>query len=208
MVPTREKAFALMEKMWVVTDTLNLNDGLLIGTSRAHHKNVALCAEKIASACGLDIERAYVQGLMHDYGEVAERTMPDTFHGTFGYDALMDVGYNEVARTCLTHSFWEGVYDEKYFPSYNLKEIKRAINIISDIGINEYDRLVQISDMLSSGFNIMPVEKRVDIIVNKYKLPKELIFLKKQKAGELKAYFDKKCGCDIYDILGINDAEF
>lgn len=207
MIPTKEKAFCLMEKIWSVTDILNSNDGLPVGTSRAHHKNVALCAEKIAYACGLDANRAFVQGLMHDYGEVAERIIPNTFHGTFGYDSLTDMGYGEVARTCLTHSFWEGIYDENYFPSYNLQEMKRAIKIISEIGINEYDKLIQMSDMLSSGFNIMPVEKRVDIIVNKYKLPQELTSIKKQKAGELKAYFDTKCGKDIYEILGINNAK-
>ena len=41
----------------------------------------------------------------------------------------------------------------------------------------------------------------------KYKLPHELIGFKLQKACELKAYFDNKCGRSIYEILGINDAK-
>lgn len=207
MIPTKKEAHLYMEYVWFITDELNINHGLPKGISRAHHKNVALCAEKIASACGLDSNRAYVQGLMHDYGEAIEGTTPNTFHGTAGYDALMNKGLDEVARTCLTHSFWEGVFDENYFPSYNRQEIKRAISIISKMGIDEYDKLIQISDMLSSGYDIIPVETRVNIIVKKYKLPHELIGFKVQKASELKRYFDKKCGRNIYEILGISDAK-
>lgn len=207
MILTKEEALFYMNDIWSVTDELNTKHGLTKGISRAHHKNVALCAEKIAAACGMDSNRAYVQGLMHDYGEAIEGTTPNTFHGTAGYDILMNKGYDEVARTCLTHSFWEGVFDESYFPSYNQQEIKRAISIISKIGIDEYDKLIQISDMLSSGYDIIPVETRVNIIVKKYKLPHELIGFKLQKACELKAYFDNKCGRSIYEILGINDAK-
>ena len=207
MIPTKEEAHFFMEEIWSITDKLNEEHRLPKGISRAHHQNVALCAEKIASACKMDSNRAYIQGLMHDYGEAVEGTIPNTFHGTAGYDTLKSKGYDKVARTCLTHSFWEEIYDENYFPSYNRQEIKRAIAIISQTGTDEYDKLIQLSDLLSSGYNIIPVEERVDIIVNKYNLPKELISFKKQKAAELKAYFDKKCDCDIYEILGMKNAE-
>lgn len=58
MIPTREQAEELL------TEALPHNPG----PWGAHSRTAAHCAEKIAAACGLDPEKAYVLGLLHDIG--------------------------------------------------------------------------------------------------------------------------------------------
>ena len=38
------------------------------GRWREHSKWVAYCAERIAAACGMDADRAYIYGLLNDIG--------------------------------------------------------------------------------------------------------------------------------------------
>lgn len=69
-----------------------------------HSKNVAMVARMIAEHCsGLDSEKAYVLGLLHDIdrrnGVAAVR------HIINGYDYAISKGWDEPARICLTHSF-------------------------------------------------------------------------------------------------------
>jgi len=132
MIPDLDIAKKLINNVCKITDELNVKMGLSRGISRIHYKNVAFCAQKIAKKCGMDYQKAYILGLLHDYGEYIEDTVEGTFHGTAGYDEMLKMGYNDVARICLTHSFWEGIYDPKYF-TYHSSEIIRAKEIISDL---------------------------------------------------------------------------
>ena len=68
-----------------------------------HSRVAADCAYKIAKAAGMDAEKAYVMGLLHDIGrKFGVFHLPHIYHG---YHYMMELGYEEVARTCLTHSF-------------------------------------------------------------------------------------------------------
>lgn len=202
MLPDLKTAKQLFEKAAAVTDKLNLEMGLAEGDSRRHWLNVAANAEQIAAACGLNPQKAYILGLLHDYGEYIEDTVPGTFHGTAGYDEMMKLGYDEVARICLTHSFWEGIYDPDYFV-YDKKEIARAGVLIASVSLDDYDRLIQLSDMLSDGSDIVRVDKRVESIIRRYRLNPDQAAFKKERAAGLKQYFDRKCGRDVYQLLGI-----
>ena len=201
--PSVQKAKELFEEVCFITDVFNIKQNKPAQISRKHYLRVAETAKIIASKTQyLNPEKAYVCGLLHDYGEYIELTIPNTFHGTAGYDEMMKKGYDEVAKTCLTHSFFEKIYDPEYF-SYNPNEIKRAGDIISKMVIDDYDKLIQLSDLLSDGDNLVKVEDRIDVIISKYKLDTNQSVLKKQKAKELKTYFDKLCNQDIYEILGV-----
>lgn len=68
-----------------------------------HVKNVASAAKIIAKNAGMDGEKAYVLGLLHDIGR---RTgIAQVRHIIDGYDYAVSKGWDEVARICLTHSF-------------------------------------------------------------------------------------------------------
>lgn len=94
MFPNKETALyelELAEKM---------NEGKWV----AHSHNVANAAQLIADASGyLDVDKAYVCGLLHDIGR---RTgIAAVRHNIDGYDYAITKGWDEIARVCLTHSF-------------------------------------------------------------------------------------------------------
>ena len=94
MLPTREEALKL------------IRDGLLFnpGPWGKHCLTAAHCAEKIASACGdMDVEKAYILGLLHDIGR--KFGVRHLGHVYDGYVYMKSLGYDEVAKICLTHSF-------------------------------------------------------------------------------------------------------
>ena len=67
-----------------------------------HSRTVAHCAQKIALNCGLDSDKAYVLGLLHDIGR--KFGVRHLGHVSDGYSYMMSLGYDEVAKICLTHS--------------------------------------------------------------------------------------------------------
>ncbi len=202
MYPTLPEAQKLLEDMKPVLRNLNIAKNKAPEVSLQHYQNVAACAQKIAATCGLNEEKAYILGLFHDYGEITESTVPHTFHGTAGYDEMMRMGYDEVAKVCLTHSFWEDIYDPAYF-SYEAKEIRRAAELISTMKIDDYDRLIQACDMMSQGKKIVTFEQRIDGLIGKYNIPQQYRARKLEAAHRLKKFFDDKCGQDIYVLLEI-----
>lgn len=93
MYPDRKKALQLLK------EAEKLNPGPWIN----HSRTVAHCAEKIASYSGMDPEKAYVLGLLHDIGRrFGKRHLG---HVSDGYSYMMSLGYDEAARICLPHSF-------------------------------------------------------------------------------------------------------
>ena len=93
MIPAREEAHRLL------TEAESCNPG----PWGDHSRVAADCACKIATAAGMDGEKAYVLGLLHDIGrKFGIFHLP---HIYLGYHDMMEHGYEEVARVCLTHSF-------------------------------------------------------------------------------------------------------
>ena len=96
MFPTKEAAEQL----------LNWASELNPGPWTDHCKVAARAAETIAARCGLDTDRAYVSGLLHDIGYYSYRDgKGEKDHIFAGYDLMMQKGYTDSARICLTHSF-------------------------------------------------------------------------------------------------------
>ena len=171
--------------------------------SAKHYQNVAFVASTIAEYSHLDIEKSYILGLLHDYGEYIEKTVLHTFHGTAGYDEMLKLGFDEVARTCLSHSFFDSSFTPQDFPAYNQQEILRAASILKQQPFDDYDKLIHLADIMAPWDKIDTVENRIKMITDKYKLPPELSQKKLSEALELKDYFDKLCNKDIYTILDI-----
>ena len=92
-IPTKQQAEEFLE------EGARLNPGPWI----AHSKNVALAAKSIAEAAGLDPQIAYILGLLHDIGR--RYGMSYMKHSTDGYHFMMEHGFEDVARICLSHSF-------------------------------------------------------------------------------------------------------
>ena len=94
MMPTRAEAEKILE------EAEQCNSGPWVNHSRI----TAKCAEKIAELCeDLDSEKAYILGLLHDIGR--KFGVRHLGHVSDGYKYMMSLGYDEVAKICLTHSF-------------------------------------------------------------------------------------------------------
>ena len=172
---------------------------------RFHTMGVASAAEKIAKYIPtMNTEKAFVLGLLHDYGKRINERIERRFHGQEGYEQMLKMGFPDVAKVCLTHTFSEQNFkDEQY--SYPQEWKDWAHKMLKNITYDDYDYLICLCDKFFEGLSIVSISKRVNGIVKRYNLGRtEEDFLLKEST-KLKDYFDKKTGCDIYKILGIED---
>jgi len=184
------------EKM--LEEAAKLNPGPWID----HNKTAGFCARTIAEKCaGMNSDAAYVMGLLHDIGR--REGIMDMRHIYTGYLFMSSLGYDDSARICLTHSF-----PYKNINAYNgqndcLEEETTYIrNYIDQLEYDDYDKLIQLCDAISFPNGPTYIEKRlVDVVMrrgfNDLTIPKWKAFL------ELKNYFDRKTGVDIYILLNV-----
>ncbi|MDU5108273.1 HD domain-containing protein [Clostridium sp.] len=181
MFPKREKAIEILEE----SNLLNP------GPWKDHSIVVAECAYKIASKCDdMDEEKAYVLGLLHDVG----RRFGVTYiaHVIDGYNYLMEFGYDEAARICMTHSFQLKDINEyigEIDISYSDKE--KIINLLNGYEYDDYDRLIQLCDSISMPTGPVDIAIRMNDVKTRYGYyPQD----KWNKNIELKKYFEDKVG--------------
>ena len=187
MYPTRKQAEELL------AEALPHNPG----PWGNHSRTAAHCAEKIASACGLDPDKAYVLGLLHDIGRrYGKRHLG---HISDGYSYMMALGYDEVARICLSHSFNDQSLDD-YVGNRDTspEETKLIEKTLSAMVYDEYDRLIQLCDSLAGAEGVLDIEERMEDVRRRYgSYP--------QKKWEinlaLKRHFEELAGCSIYEVV-------
>lgn len=182
----------------LLNEAENLNPGAWVN----HSKTAAFCAKAIAEQCdNLDADTAYILGLLHDIGR--RDGITDMRHIIDGYHFMTSLGYDDCARICLTHSF-----PYKDIRSYNgqndciAEETEFIKTFIKNTVYDDYDRLIQLCDALALSDGATHIEKRlVDVVMrrgfNDLTIPKWKAFL------ELKDYFDRKTGTDIYKLIGV-----
>ncbi len=185
-LPSREKAERI------------LADGLQKNPGRwgDHSYNAAVSAERIGRAAGLDPDRCYVSGLLHDIGRYKGNVQ--IAHIYYGWKYMNEIGYPLIGRVCLTHSFalqelnaYGGAFD---LEPEQLKEMETEL---LSIEYDDYDRLIQVCDNISGASGIMRMEDRIADIQSRYpNYPAE----KRIRTLELVRYFEKKTGADIYDL--------
>ena len=169
-------------------------------------------ASKTAVYAGMNSAKAGALGLLHDCGYRKGEITDNVFHGLEGYDFLMSLGYPKAAQICLTHSF----PDKNFAPEeigYPIKWMMKAKEILSTLEYDDYDRLIQLCDKISDGKKAVTIEKRVRAIKERYccktrgiyNITKRRLRTLLKEGRELKAYFDKLCGRDVYDILEIKN---
>ena len=166
----------------------------------AHSDSVANNARLIAEKTGtLDPRKAWILGLMHDIGRRAGVT--GMAHTLDGYDYMMALGEPEIARVCLTHSF--PVRDiGTFFGKVDVtpERVEFLDCFLKETEYDDYDRLIQLCDAMSLPEGACIMEKRLIDVALRYGFPEGT--LEKWTAFlNLKKYFDRLCGCCIYDLL-------
>mgnify|MGYP004454392361 CR=1 FL=1 len=164
-----------------------------------HSRLVAINAKTLAEMLGLDSRIAYYYGLFHDIGRMYH--LDDFSHLYKGFDFLFhNLGFS-YARICITHAF-----PIKNVLSFNgeitnndMKEF--IIKFLNEINYDIYDLLIQLCDSISIDKTIT-IEKRYDLLKLKNKW-NEYTNDKINRLNDIKSYFDKLLGNNIYKILNI-----
>ena len=179
----------------LLSEAKKMNDGAWI----SHSRNVARLAEKIAQKAGMDAEKSYVLGLLHDIGR-RKGTMKAR-HILEGFHYLADLSFEEGARICLTHSFQykdlDAIYDEWDCTKDEKDFIKEYLKVIL---FSDYDRLIQLCDALSLAGGYCYAEKKMVNSVMQYGF-KDTTIKKWRAILSLKEYFDRKIGGNVYDLF-------
>lgn len=162
-----------------------------------HSRVAARCAERIAQACGMDGEKAYVLGLLHDVGR--RFRVRDLGHLYYGWQYMQRLGYPQVAKICLSHSFPN--QDMQYYigkidiPD---EEARDAEARMLEIEFDDYDRLIHLCDALAGSEGVLNVEERMADVKRRYGNYPQAQW---DKNLELLDYFSTKAGRNVYDVV-------
>ena len=166
-----------------------------------HSINVGIAARNIAEKIpGMDAEKAYVVGLMHDIGRRVKFGFVDIpTHVYEGYKYCMEKGWDEAARICMTHSY---LHMKDEFEGYDPEaEHEKAIKeYIMNCEPDCYDRLIQLCDSLATDYGFVILEKRFVDVTRRYGIMEDYI-KGWEVAFDIKEKFEEQMGCSIYDVL-------
>ena len=157
-------------------------------------------ARRIAeSVPGMDPEKAYLMGLLHDIGR--REGVTGMRHVIDGYHYLLSLGEPEIAVICLTHSFasqniehFEGKHDCTMEQKAFLKDF------VENRVYDDYDKLIQLCDAVSLPEGPCIMEKRFVDVALRHGV-REYTTTRWRAYMDLKTYFDSLCGCDIYTLF-------
>jgi len=188
MLPTREEADMLLK------DAERCNPG-----PWGNHSRVAAhCAERIASECDdLDASKAYILGLLHDIGR--KFGVRHLGHVSDGYTYMLSLGYDEVAKVCLTHSFNNQTTNE-YIGKFDTTddELHMIQTALQSVVFDEYDRLIQLCDALAGASSVLDIEDRMEDVRRRYGYYPQA---KWDSNLALKVHFEEKMGKDFYQVV-------
>jgi len=173
-----------------------MNPGPWVRHSRSVAQNAKLIARRVS---GMDCEKAYVMGLLHDIGRRAGVT--GIMHLFDGYDFLTRRGEPELARICLTHSFpMKDV--NTFFGKYDCTKEQLAFlqDYLDNTQLDDYDILIQLCDAISLPSGACIMEKRFVDVAMRHGLPPFTIE-KWEAFLNTKKHFDRLCGCCVYELL-------
>lgn len=193
-LPTYDQAFALLDSVFPSHNLDNSGE-------RLHSYSTAIIAEIIASNTPhLNPQKAFIIGLLHDYGK-AEQKLTGHFHGLLGYHKMLELGYDEAAQICLTHSFRTKDFNIDDFPSYNRDDIIACHKLIKQLEFDDYDKLIHLADSISKGIGSSTIDDSISYYRIRYKLKPEILNKLESETKALKSYFDQLCNADVDALL-------
>ena len=178
-----------------------------------HSYAVARAAEKIARTVNenakantaahgstkhhLNSDFAYTCGLLHDIGRQEGHTY--IAHVYDGYHFLKNLGYDQLAKICLTHSFNLNIIED-YIGKIDItdEQYEELKSLLTDTEYDDYDRLIQLLDSTCGADGSQNLETRMNDVKQRYGYYPEG---KWNKNFELKEYFEKLMGRDLYEVI-------
>ena len=130
-----------------------------------HSIYVGLAARRITEALGLNDNFALTIGYLHDIG----RRIDHNNHPILGYKYLNSLGYENIARYSLTHSFYNSKITNTIGTGPKDKESYDFINnYLNNLTPDLFDNIVHLCDIFCLDTGFTTIEKRIlDIISRK-----------------------------------------
>jgi hypothetical protein len=161
-----------------------------------------IIADKIEN---LNAKKAYIMGLIHDIGRIVG--IAQERHTIDGYNFLMENGYKNLARICISHCFPNknvnaniGIWD------CSEGELEFIRNFLCNCEYDDYDRLIQLCDCFSMENKYVLIEKRLIDVALRYNLKNKVglghpLLQKWKRYLEVRDYFNNLIGESIYNLL-------
>jgi uncharacterized domain HDIG len=186
---TREEAHRLLEEAG------SMNPGKWVD----HSKIVASIAERLADKLGLDKEKAYIGGLLHDIGR--RNGVTGNRHIIDGHTFLTNLGYEDIARYCITHSYFIKNIKYAYGKNDMTNEERDFVqNYLDSVEYDLYDKLVQIGDCMGLPEGITTLERRVMDVNLRYGIA-EFTVEDWQSKFKLQSEIETLLGYSIYKVF-------
>jgi hypothetical protein len=166
----------------------------------AHSRNVARAARNIAAAHGsLDPDAAYILGFLHDIGR--RQGVTGVRHTVDGYSFLHDLGFDDAARICLTHSFSVKIVGAIYGEQdCSPEELRFLEGYLDSAEYDDYDRLIQLCDALADANGFVLIEKRMLDVTVRYGVNRYTV-AKWRATLAIRDDFEAAMGCSMYSLL-------
>ncbi len=179
---------------------MEIAEGMIKGLWAPHSRVTAVNARIIAENCGMDRDKAYILGLLHDIGRRKGSWGVD--HIFDGYEYMTGLGEHEIARISMTHSYPEIPNFGEYIAAVKCSDERRAFlkSYLDGIVYDDYDRLIQLCDSISLPTGACIIEKRLVDVALRHGM-KEFSVDKWKSFMRIKKKFDDMCGCNIYTLL-------
>jgi len=113
----------------------------------------------------------------------------------------MEIGQDEIAPVCITHSY--PIKDADMFSGRQdctAQEKAFLKSFLSEREYDDYDLLIQLCDAISLPTGACIMEKRFVDVVMRHGIA-AYSAEKWKRCFEIKKHFDTLCGCDIYTLL-------
>ena len=190
LIPTIDQAQALLDA------AVQMNPG----PWEQHSLHVARAAQAIAARRpDMDAESAYIVGLLHDIGR--REGVTGMRHTYDGYTYLAELGYEDAARICLTHSFASrnvmAIFGEWDCTPQELQFVEAYIE---QTVYDDYDRLIQLCDSLAMASGVCLMEKRMMDVALRYGT-NDFTVDKWRATFGLVEHFETAIGCSIYSLF-------
>ena len=189
-IPTRDRAIAMLD------EAERLNPGPWV----QHSRYVGEAAALIAGQCdGMDAEKAYVLGLLHDIGRRVGKT--NMRHILDGYTYAMENGFEAVGKICITHSFPTGDTQEAFGVwDCSEQEFVFVQEFLRSTEYDDYDRLMQLCDAVALPEGFVLMEKRMVDVALRHGTHAHIVG-KWKATFQIKDAFEARMGRTIYSLF-------
>ncbi|MDR1391198.1 MAG: HD domain-containing protein [Holosporales bacterium] len=171
-----------------------------------HSLTVAKAASSVASKISqMDVDKAYIYGLMHDVGKFYLSKGEIYKHPRVGYELLKSLNY-DIAKICISHPFPDFFSYEHllHYCRNDTLEANLVFDILKTLEKDNYVELIQFCDKISGVDSYVSIKDKVEWYTKTCDIGQtELSRCYLKQLNSIKSKFDKLISEDVYTYLGV-----